>query len=202
MERMLLQLMHRILQSPARLKILFKLRRFKCNCIGCQNLSVGPAANVFKEGTGVLEIGKNCDIHAVLSVKNGARLRIGDYTTIRGNSVIGAVEKVQIGNCCIISNNVHIYDNNNHPVNPVIRHQMCINGFYGDSWNWDKSEHSAIVIEDDVWIGERSTILKGVTVGKGSIVASNSVVTKNVPPMSIVAGNPARVVKHLENDNQ
>lgn len=79
---------------------------------------------------------------------------------------------------------------------------MCINGFYGDSWNWDKSEHSAIVIEDDVWIGERSTILKGVTVGKGSIVASNSVVTKNVPPMSIVAGNPARVVKHLENDNQ
>ena len=57
------------------------------------------------------------------------------------------------------------------------------------------------MIEDNVWIGERSTILKGVHIGKGSIVASNSVVVKDVPPYSIVAGNPAKIVKMLEINN-
>jgi len=78
---------------------------------------------------------------------------------------------------------------------------MCASGnFYSDDWNWNKSESSPIIIEDNVWIGERSTILKGVKIGRGSIIASNSVVTKNVPAYTIVAGNPAVVVKHLEND--
>ncbi|MGD0548583.1 MAG: acyltransferase [Terracidiphilus sp.] len=52
-----------------------------------------------------------------------------------------------------------------------------------------------VVIEDDVWVGTRAVILRGVTVGRGSIVAAGSVVTKNVPPYAIVAGCPARVIK-------
>ena len=52
-----------------------------------------------------------------------------------------------------------------------------------------------VIIEDDVWIGTRVTILKGVTVGKGAIIGACSVVTKDVPPHSIVVGNPAKVVK-------
>ena len=92
------------------------------------------------------------------------------------------MENITIGNCCIISNNVHIYDNNNHPTDVDIRHKMCLNGFYGDAWNWKYSSHSPIIIEDDVWIGERSTILKGVRIGRGCIVASNAVVTKDTPP--------------------
>jgi acetyltransferase-like isoleucine patch superfamily enzyme len=52
-----------------------------------------------------------------------------------------------------------------------------------------------IVIEDDVWVGTRAVILRGVTVGRGSIVGAGSVVTKNVPPYAIVAGCPARVIK-------
>jgi acetyltransferase-like isoleucine patch superfamily enzyme len=54
---------------------------------------------------------------------------------------------------------------------------------------------NSVVIEDDVWIGSRATILKGVKIGKGSVVASNSVVTKNVEPYTLVAGNPAIVKK-------
>ena len=57
-----------------------------------------------------------------------------------------------------------------------------------------------IVIEDNVWIGEYSAVLKGVTIGEGAIVASHSGVTKDVPSYSIVAGNPAQVVKKLEHD--
>jgi acetyltransferase-like isoleucine patch superfamily enzyme len=55
-----------------------------------------------------------------------------------------------------------------------------------------------IVIEDDVWIGMNSVILKGVTIGKGSVVAACSVVTKDVPPMTLVGGNPAKIVKKIE----
>lgn len=52
-----------------------------------------------------------------------------------------------------------------------------------------------VIIEDDVWVGTRAVILRGVTVGRGSIIAAGSVVTKDVPPYSIVAGCPARVIK-------
>lgn len=55
----------------------------------------------------------------------------------------------------------------------------------------------AVVIEDDVWIGDKVTILPGVTIGKGVIVAANAVVTKDIPAYSVVAGNPARIIKSI-----
>jgi acetyltransferase-like isoleucine patch superfamily enzyme len=55
-----------------------------------------------------------------------------------------------------------------------------------------------VIIEDDVWIATRATILKGVTIGHGSVIAAGAVVTKSVPPKSIVAGVPAKVIKKIE----
>jgi acetyltransferase-like isoleucine patch superfamily enzyme len=55
-----------------------------------------------------------------------------------------------------------------------------------------------VIIEDDVWIATRATILKGVTIGRGSVIAAGAVVTKDVPPYTIVAGVPAKVIKHIE----
>ena len=79
-----------------------------------------------------------------------------------------------------------------------MRVKLCESGFLSELWSWKYSEQAEVVIEDNVWIGERSTILKGVTIGRGSIVGCASVVTKSVPPYSVVAGNPAKVVKRLE----
>jgi acetyltransferase-like isoleucine patch superfamily enzyme len=59
---------------------------------------------------------------------------------------------------------------------------------------------SPVVIEDKVWIGFNVIILKGVRVGEGAVVAAGSVVTKDVPPYCVVAGNPAHVVKELAED--
>lgn len=165
-----------------------------------KNLQLCPRSNCFSKNKSNINIGDNCLIYGTVYSMDDGKISIGNHTCIFENSFVGSQRNVKIGNCVIISNNVKIYDNNNHPTNPLIRHEMCLKGFFGDAWTWKHSKIAPVVIEDDVWIGERSTILKGVTIGQGAIVASNSVVTKNVPPHTIVAGNPAQVVKDLNDD--
>lgn len=62
-----------------------------------------------------------------------------------------------------------------------------------DQQGW--ADEKPVVIEDDVWIGSRVIILPGVTIGKGSVIGASAVVSKSVPPYSVVAGNPAKIVK-------
>lgn len=102
----------------------------------------------------------------------------------------------------IISNNVTIYDNNTHPIEPGKRILMSIIGFHSDLWDIKHSEHAEIIIDNNVWIGERACIFKGVFIGEGSIIAMNSVVTKDVPPYTLVAGNPAKIKKRLNDKNK
>ena len=71
----------------------------------------------------------------------------------------------------------------------------CVGKFMYDVHEKQPEDDRPIVIEDDVWVGSRATVLKGVTVGKGSIVAAGAVVTKNIPPYSIAGGVPAKVIK-------
>lgn len=148
-----------------------------------------------------IRIGKNSNIKGKIQVCEDGKIDIGDYFYIGQNSVVGAVEKIGIGNCVIISNDVRIYDNNNHPTSPKFREKMSMNGYSNENWSWRWADRASIIIEDNVWIGQYSTILKGVTIGKGSIVATRAVVTKDVPPYSIVAGNPAKVVKKIDSED-
>lgn len=67
-----------------------------------------------------------------------------------------------------------------------------------DPENWDATYGRPVVLEDRVWVGINATILPGVRIGYGAIVGANSVVTKDVPPMTVVAGNPARIIKELK----
>lgn len=143
-------------------------------------------------------IGSNCEINGTILAEGIGKVSIGQYTTIRFRSIVHAINRIEIGNYVIISNNVTIMDNNNHPVSPQARIEMSKSGFYSDLWSCKHSSNAPIIIEDNVWIGEKATILKGVRIGKGSIVALGAIVTKDVPPYSIAAGNPARVVKQIE----
>lgn len=91
-------------------------------------------------------------------------------------------------------------DNNNHPTSMKLRNDMSESqNFFGPLWKWDRSVSCPVVIEDNVWIGKRAIILKGVTIGKGAIVAIGSVVTKDVRPGTVVGGNPAKELKILNN---
>lgn len=147
-----------------------------------------------------IKVGDHTMLMGKLQVSPNGRIEIGDHFYLGNNSVIGSEVSIRIGRCVIISNDVCIYDNNNHPTSPKARENMSLNGFSNDNWAWHHAASAPIVIEDNVWIGQYSSILKGVTIGKGSIVATRAVVTKDVPPYTIVAGNPAREVKRLEED--
>ena len=173
-------------------------KSFKRNSSFGKNVTFGPESRCHSEKKNNVFIGDNCDIHGTIASQCDGIVQIGSNTTIRHGTIIGCVNSIDIGNNVIISNNVHIYDNNNHPVSPSLRKTMTSRGFYGDDWAWKHSDSAPIIIEDNVWIGERSTILKGVRIGEGSIVGCASVVTKDVPKYSIVAGNPAKVVKTLD----
>lgn len=109
------------------------------------------------------------------------KIEIGEGTTINYGTSISAASAISIGRNCLIGTYVNIMDCNFHNLSDR-------------SWNMDAEP---IVIEDDVWLGNRCMIMKGVTVGRGSVVAACSLVTKNVPPNTMVMGVPARVIQHL-----
>lgn len=122
-------------------------------------------------------------------------ISFGKYAQIGPGSVVGAVNRVEIGDYTVIARNVSIVDNNNHPVHPQDRHIMMQTQSGSKERSWIYSDNAPIKIGANCWIGENSRICKGVTIGDGAIVAANSVVTKNVPANAIAAGNPAKIVK-------
>lgn len=187
----------RLLHLPKRL---MKRRRFR-NYARCgENFIYSTKSNCLAEHPGLIEIGDHCLIFGRLESQGMGRITIGHHTAIHEHSVLGSVEHISIGAYVMISNHVHIYDNNNHPTDPALRREICLHGHRGDLTGWKHAAHAPVVIGDDVWIGEYAFIGKGVTVGNGAVVAAHAVVTKDVPPYTIVAGNPARVVKELPHE--
>jgi acetyltransferase-like isoleucine patch superfamily enzyme len=115
----------------------------------------------------------------------GAVLEIGDDFAMTGGSICAA-ERITIGRNVTIGANSTIADTDFHPLNPEIRRQHP-----------QESDTAPILIEDDVFIGMNCLIMKGVTIGQGSVIGAGSVVTRNVPPCVIAAGNPARVIREM-----
>ncbi|MGE5416276.1 MAG: acyltransferase [Acidobacteriota bacterium] len=108
----------------------------------------------------------------------GSRISIGNNSFISNNSKILCKERIEIGHECSISWDVQIIDTDFH------------------SHNGDRHSITApIVIGNRVWIGTGTTILKGVVIGDGAIIGAGSLVNKNVPPKTLVAGNPAQVIR-------
>ena len=142
-------------------------------------------------------ISKNVTIvSAKIFAFNLGKIIIGKYSYIGKDTQIDSCVEVQIGNYCMISNNVLIQDHNSHPIKKIERRKQLIK-LQDKPTNVYESDTKKIIIGNDVWIGTDATILKGVTIGDGSIVAARAVVTKNIPPNSIVAGNPAKIVKKI-----
>lgn len=115
-------------------------------------------------------------------------ISLGDHVFVGHNVVFTVSASVRVGRDVLIAGNVSISDYDGHPVEAASRRA-------GDPTPPEGIK--PVVIGDDVWIGTSAMILKGVTIGDRSIVGAGAVVVKDVPPDSVVAGNPARVVKQL-----
>lgn len=128
---------------------------------------------------------------------NGS-IKIGKNCFIGKNSNIWSANKIEIGNDVLISHNVNIIDTNSHELDYLKRAKSYIEmTTIGHPNSIEDVDSSPITIEDHVWISFNCTVLKGVTIGKGAIIAAGSLVTKDVAPFTLVAGNPAKLVKHL-----
>lgn len=118
--------------------------------------------------------------------KEQSVVAIGADTMINNSCVlISEGEGVQIGAGCLLGYNVHIFDSDFHELAPGKRH--------GGS-----PQTGRVVLEDNVFVGANVTILRSVTIGAGSVIAANAVVTADIPGHVLAAGNPARVIRALE----
>ncbi|KAJ1680384.1 hypothetical protein EV182_000105 [Spiromyces aspiralis] len=131
-------------------------------------------------GTG----GEHVAIEPPIYVDYGTNIHFKGSAFFNFNCVILDVARVDIGRGTIFGPGVQIYTAA-HPLEPELRLQ-------------ELEYANPIKIGDNVWVGGSAIICPGITIGDNSVVATGSVVTKDVPPMVVVAGNPARVIKHLE----
>lgn len=113
-----------------------------------------------------------------------AEILVGEHVKING-AMLYAREHISLGNYCLLAPGVVIIDNDSHPpvLDPIARR--------------DVPPSAPVRIGNNVWIGMRSLVTKGVTIGDNAIVAAHSVVTRDVPANTLVGGNPARVIRTL-----
>ena len=150
-----------------------------------------------KNDKGKIRLGYNTHIRGNLLVfKYGGEIQIGNDCYIGENSNIWSGERITIGNGVLISHNVNIVDTNSHELDSYKRVERYKEVVSIGHWNNKGSIITApIIIKDFAWISFNAIILKGVTIGEGAVVAAGSVVTKDVPDYTLVAGNPAVFVK-------
>ena len=127
-------------------------------------------------------------VSAPFLVDYGENIHIGHHVEINMDCVFLDCNRITIGNYSGIGPGVHIYTVF-HPTNPSERRNE--NTAF---WN---SATAPVVIGDDVWIGGRSVILPGVTIGNGTTIGAGSVVTHSIPANVVAVGNPCRVIRHL-----
>jgi acetyltransferase-like isoleucine patch superfamily enzyme len=145
-------------------------------------------------GRGRIVIGDNVFISGKISIgfasghADEPEFVVGDRTFIGHRCGFNVARSVRVGRHCYIASGVSVVDMDGHPIDAAERRSGKPTPPEGVG---------PVVIGDDVWIGFHAVILKGVTVGDRSVVAAGAVVTRDVPPDCVVAGNPARVVKQL-----
>ncbi len=121
------------------------------------------------------------------TLRTGATLAIGTDSGLSGTTICAA-RSVRIGERCLFGADVMITDTDFHPI-----------AYEGRRYRSElDAQAEPVEIGDDVFVGARAIILRGVTVGEGSVVGAGSIVTRDIPAYSVCAGNPARVIRSLK----
>jgi galactoside O-acetyltransferase len=151
-------------------------------------------------------IGNDCMLDCQIAFESGeGEVVIGDRVYI-GNSKIICRTRIEFGSNIFVAWNAYFYDHDSHSMDYRLRQEditQQLNDYrqgryFIENKNWSVVDTAPIKICDNAWIGMNAIILKGVTIGEGAIVGAGSVVTKSVPAFTIVAGNPARIIKEVK----
>jgi acetyltransferase-like isoleucine patch superfamily enzyme len=146
---------------------------------------MGPKVEIYaRRGYGRLTIGRWCWIGKGNAIRcHEGNLRIGDKVVFGAKNTINCYLDIEIGSDCIFADWIYVcdFDHKYDDLTTTIKKQGIVK--------------SPVKIGRDCWIGEKSTILRGVTVGEGSIIASHALVNRDMPPLSIIGGVPGRVLK-------
>lgn len=118
--------------------------------------------------------------------KTKGRIHIGDYCMICPGVRIGSADGIHIGDNCMLASNAYIADSDWHD----IYNRIAL------------GKTKPVHIADNAWVGDGAVICKGVSIGQNSIIGAGAIVVKDIPPNSIAAGNPAKVIKHLDPDKK
>ena len=143
-----------------------------------------------------IRIGSGCHIYGRLLVfARSGQIDIGDHCFIGAGAELWSAAGVRVGHRVFIAHGANVHDTDSHPLSARLRHiQFARPNDPAIAEVFASIQSDSVTIEDDAWVGFNACVLKGVTIGRGAVVAAGSVVTKDVAPYTVVAGNPAQPV--------
>ncbi|OHB72561.1 MAG: hypothetical protein A2W23_03660 [Planctomycetes bacterium RBG_16_43_13] len=157
--------------------------------------------NIRHKKNSQLSVGSGSIIEGFLiSEHEGSVLSVGSKTFIGASSIICS-EHIKIGDDVLIAWGCTIVDHDSHAISWDKRRDDVTNWYHGKK-DWGHVVKKPVKINNKAWIGFNSIILKGVTIGEGAVIGAGSVVTKDVPPYTIVAGNPAHIIREIPPDQR
>lgn len=136
---------------------------------------------------------------SLFAATESSRIEIGDRVGI-SSACLWAKERITIGNDVNIGGDCIIMDNDAHPLDFLQRRKAFVEEVGQEAYNRTIGT-APVQIDDDVWIGARCMILKGVHIGARSVIAAGSVVTRSIPADVVAGGNPCRVLKEINKDS-
>ncbi|WP_439398233.1 acyltransferase [Bradyrhizobium sp. PMVTL-01] len=161
--------------------------RIRNICGASDKIVVGPHSQILGE---------------LMTFAHGGEIRIGEWCFVGEGTRIWSAASIEIGDRVLISHSANIFDSLTHPIGAAARHAQVRQIFTTGHPRKLSLDENPVRICDDAWIGAGAMVLRGVTVGQGAVVAAGAVVTKDVPAFSIVAGNPAVLVRELRPDER
>jgi len=170
--------------------------KFNCEIGELSKLYETCIVDNFSGDTSKIKIGSETHIRAQLLVfPNGGQISIGNQCYVGENSRVWSMDSIKIGDRVMISHNVNIHDSGSHSISAKERNLHFLEIIRVTHPKiLPNVSHAPVIIENDVWIGFNSIIFQGVTIGEGAIVGAQSLVVHDVPPYSIVMGNPAMII--------